>query len=115
MMVNPVPDLIRGDLRHHESMSLHCSWRTGGAARAYFIPADLNDLSLYLKQLETSESRLWLGLGSNLLVRDGGFNGHVLALFNALNRYEIDADRVYVEAGVACAKVAPRATQHSAD
>ncbi len=111
MMVNPISDLIRGDIRRNEPMSLHTSWRTGGTAAYYFIPADLNDLSLYLKQLEGNESRLWLGLGSNLLVRDGGFNGHVLALFHALNRLDIHTDRVYVEAGVACAKVARQATK----
>ncbi|MEJ2652219.1 MAG: UDP-N-acetylenolpyruvoylglucosamine reductase [Gammaproteobacteria bacterium] len=66
---------LRGRLRHDESMARHVSWRTGGPARTFYEPADAGDLAVFLKQLPADEPLLWLGLGSNLLVRDGGIPG----------------------------------------
>lgn len=88
-------------------MAGHVSWRAGGCvARAYF-PADLADLAEFLRRLRPDEPLLCVGLGSNLLIRDGGFAGTVLFLHGALNvlRQEDDG-RLYVEAGVASPKVA---------
>jgi UDP-N-acetylmuramate dehydrogenase len=98
---------FRGELRIDEPMSEHTSWRLGGPADHYFIPADLADLQHYLSTLERDAELLWIGLGSNLLIRDGGFRGHVIAPFAGLNRLELlEQDEVYVECGVSCAKVA---------
>ena len=98
---------LRGTLRQGESMARHTSWRVGGPAQHFFQPADIDDLGCFLRQLSATEPLLWLGLGSNLLVRDGGFNGSVIALSGALNQLTlIDALTVRAEAGVACAKVA---------
>ena len=98
---------VRGILRQNEPMSLHTSWHTGGAARQYFEPADLDDLSGYLSALPPGEPVLWVGLGSNLLVRDGGFQGSVLSVTRILNKLVIEpSGRVRVDAGVPCAKVA---------
>ena len=98
---------LRGTLRQQESMARHTSWRAGGAARVFYQPADIDDLAMFLRGLATEESLYWIGLGSNLLVRDGGLNGTVIAISSGLNRLDFLADdKVWVEAGVASPKLA---------
>ena len=82
-------------------MAGHVSWRAGGsAARAYF-PADLADLAEFLRRLRPDEPLLCVGLGSNLLVRDGGFDGTLVFSHGALNALRREPDgTLYVEAGV---------------
>jgi len=104
---------LRGKLRHDEPMARHTTWRVGGPAQHFFEPADLDDLMLFLRQLPPDEPLLWLGLGSNLLVRDGGLRGTVIATHPALQKLELIEPRVIrAEAGVPCAKVARFAAQH---
>ncbi|WP_177421306.1 UDP-N-acetylmuramate dehydrogenase [endosymbiont of Lamellibrachia barhami] len=103
---------LRGELLLDEPLSGHTTWRVGGPARRFYRPADSADLVRFLQQLETDEPLLWLGLGSNLLVRDGGFPGTVIATQGRLNRLEWrDGSRLYAEAGVSCAKVARTAAR----
>ncbi len=103
---------LRGELLLDEPLSGHTTWRVGGPARRFYRPADSADLVRFLQQLETDEPLLWLGLGSNLLVRDGGFPGTVIATQGRLNRLEWrEGSRLYVEAGVSCAKVARTAAR----
>jgi len=64
---------LRGELRRNEPMRKHVSWRAGGAADRTYAPADLDDLGVFLARLPENEPVLFVGLGSNLLVRDGGF------------------------------------------
>jgi len=98
---------LRGNLLLDEPMSKHTSWRIGGPADRYYQPADIADLSLFLSQLPENEPVYWLGLGSNLLVRDGGIRGTVIATSGVVDGLEqIDEKTVRAEAGVACAKVA---------
>ncbi len=102
----------RGELRVDEPMAKHTSWRAGGAAKQFFQPADLEDLCGFLAALDPDEPLLWLGLGSNLLVRDGGFNGTVIFTLGALAELDWPAsDRLTAGAGVTCAKIARRAAQ----
>jgi UDP-N-acetylmuramate dehydrogenase len=90
-----------------ESMARHCSWRTGGIAEWYFEPADLVDLQAYLRLVASDEPITWLGLGSNVLIRDGGIRGTVVATAKTLNKFDwLDRTRLRVECGTACAKVA---------
>ena len=80
---------VSGELRQMEPLSRHTSWRVGGPAELYFRPAGLEDLSLFLKELGPETPVFWLGLGSNLLVRDGGIPGVVIAaagIFKDLER-----------------------------
>jgi UDP-N-acetylmuramate dehydrogenase len=70
---------VSGVLRMNEPLSKHTSWRAGGKAELFFKPADLDDLSRFLRQLEKDTPVFWIGLGSNLLVRDGGLKGAVIA------------------------------------
>ncbi len=103
----------RGTLRYNESMAGHCSWRTGGKADIYYEPADKEDLALFLKDLNEQESITWVGLGSNLLVRDGGLRGVVISVLNRLNRIELLEDGlIYAECGVTCAKMARFSQKH---
>ncbi|MDH5324297.1 MAG: UDP-N-acetylmuramate dehydrogenase [Gammaproteobacteria bacterium] len=98
---------LRGVLSFNEPMSKHTSWRVGGEADQYFQPADIDDLALFLSQLGPDESLTWVGLGSNLLVRDGGIRGAVIATSGVLNGLQrLEGLRVRAEAGVSCAKVA---------
>ena len=98
---------LRGTLRQQESMARHTSWRAGGAAKVLYQPADIDDLVMFLRSLPAEESLYWVGLGSNLLVRDGGLNGTVIATNSGLNRLVyLDDDQVWVEAGVASPKLA---------
>lgn len=104
--------LLRGTLRHNESLARHTSWRVGGPATSYYRPADIDDLSVFLNQLPPAEPVFWLGLGSNLLVRDGGIQGTVIATGGMLNGLErLDAQTLRAEAGVSCAKVARHAAR----
>lgn len=98
---------LRGTLKFDEPMSKHTSWRVGGPADRYYQPADIDDLASYLSQLPSDESVLWVGLGSNLLVRDGGIRGTVIAASGRLKGLSVlDHNRVRAEVGVASAKVA---------
>ncbi len=97
----------RGIMLENEPMSRHTSWRVGGPAEHFYKPADLDDLVVFLSQLSAGEPLFWLGLGSNLLVRDGGIRGTVICTSGVLNALEELPDkRVRAEAGVSCAKVA---------
>ena len=103
----------RGTLKRMEPMSRHVSWRAGGAADRLYVPADAQDLGTFLKALPASEPLLFVGLGSNLLVRDGGFRGTVVLTHAASLRPEMKDGLVYAEAGVASPKVARfSAVQH---
>jgi UDP-N-acetylmuramate dehydrogenase len=88
------------------------SWRAGGAADRFYVPADLDDLSAFLSQLPPDEPLLFVGLGSNLLVRDGGWRGTVVLTHGAKKRPAMDGGLIYAEAGVASPKVARFAALH---
>jgi len=109
---NAVPAL-RGRLLLRELMARHSSWRVGGAADQMYIPADLDDLRNFLGQQQQATPLLWLGLGSNLLVRDGGFRGTVIKLAGVLNELQFETPgQVMVGAGATCARVARFAAEH---
>ncbi len=98
---------LRGDLRRDESMARHTTWRVGGPADRFYRPADLEDLAAFLAGLPPGEEIHWLGLGSNLLVRDGGIRGTVIAASPGLDRIErVGVARLRAEAGVAGPKLA---------
>lgn len=100
-------DGVRGELRPDESMAKHTSWRVGGSVSRFFLPADQDDLVQFLRFLPEDEPLFWLGLGSNLLVRDGGIEGTVICTRKRLKKLmRVAPERVYVEAGVPCAYVA---------
>jgi UDP-N-acetylmuramate dehydrogenase len=92
---------------HDESMARHTSWRVGGVADVWFQPANREDLLSFLQSLDAAIPLHWVGLGSNLLVRDGGIRGAVIAVQNALSEItDLGAGRVSAGAGVACTVLA---------
>jgi UDP-N-acetylmuramate dehydrogenase len=106
---------LRGEFRTDEPMSRHVSWRAGGSAARFFKPTDLADLQAFLPALTNDEPILFVGLGSNLLVRDGGFQGTVILTTPMLRGLVLDsADPAIVcaGAGVASPHVARFAAKH---
>jgi UDP-N-acetylmuramate dehydrogenase len=108
---------LAGEFRLDEPMRKHTSWRTGGPAQRAYFPRDLDDLGRFLRTMPNDESVYVVGLGSNLLVRDGGLHGTVVFTHGALRQIRIeDSDTaallVYAEAGVASPKVARFAANH---
>ena len=93
-------------LLKNESLARYTSWRVGGRADRVFIPNDLADLVMFLKSLDHAEPVVFIGLGSNLLVRDGGVRGTVIVMHQALGDLRIDGPYIYAEAGVTCGKLA---------
>jgi UDP-N-acetylmuramate dehydrogenase len=92
---------------HDEPMAKHTSWHVGGPADLFFAPRDVSDLAAFLRQLPPQLPLLWIGLGSNLLVRDGGIRGAVIATHGALGALErSSATRIAAQAGVPCARIA---------
>jgi UDP-N-acetylmuramate dehydrogenase len=89
-----------------EPMARHVSWRAGGPADRCYAPRDLADLQAFLRALPEGEPLLFVGLGSNLLVRDGGFRGTVVLMHQAKLAPEMRDGLVYAQAGVASPKVA---------
>lgn len=104
---------LRGVMRQNEPLSSHTSWRVGGPVARFYQPADITDLSDFLNQLSTEEPIVWIGLGSNLLVRDGGLNGTVICTSGVLGNMAVKENhQIYVEAGVACPKAAKYCARH---
>lgn len=96
-----------GTLLINEPLSAYNTWRVGGLASKLFKPRDLSGLQAFLQQLSQDEPILWIGLGSNSLISDDGFNGTVIVTQGALNQLEkISDNAVRIGAGVSCAQMA---------
>ena len=81
-------------IKFNEPMSKHCSLRSGGMTSEFFLPEDINELSLFLES--NVKPILLVGLGSNLLVRDRGFNGVTI---HTKNLKELNITNKYIESG----------------
>lgn len=115
---------LRGDLRVNESMAKHVSWHAGGVAARTYAPADLDDLSVFMRALSRThwhaEGLYFCGLGSNLLVRDGGVRATVVFTHWALRQIELlnageNEIKIHAGAGIAAPKAARFAALHGAD
>ncbi len=103
---------LRGELRRDESMARHTSWRAGGHVDRAYTPADLADLQTFIATLPHGEPVYFVGLGSNLLVRDGGLKGTVIFTHGALSEINVEDTMIDVQAGVASPKLARYAAMH---
>jgi UDP-N-acetylmuramate dehydrogenase len=98
---------MKGRLLRDEPLAKYTSWRVGGPADCLYIPENKSDLCEFIKSLPKNEPLFWIGLGSNLLVRDGGIRGTVINTKGRLKEMRLlDNGLVYVEAGVPCPLVA---------
>ncbi|HEY2816554.1 MAG TPA: UDP-N-acetylmuramate dehydrogenase [Casimicrobiaceae bacterium] len=104
---------LRGTLAQNRSLAKFTSWRTGGQGDTVYLPADRDDLAAFVRQLRASEPLTALGLGSNTLVRDGGVRGAVVVLHDPGAALAIADGLIYVDAGVACPKLARFAALHA--
>jgi len=97
---------FRGTLQIDEPMLKHTSWRVGGKADQLYTPADIDDLVSFLRSLPATEPLMFIGLGSNLLVRDGGIRGTVISLKGSLSEITLLENNVIrASAGISCAKL----------
>lgn len=99
-------EALRGTLTRDASLARHTSWRVGGVADLLYVPADRDDLAMFVRQLSASEPITVLGLGSNLLVRDGGVRGAVILLHDPGAMLAVQDGLAYADAGAACPKLA---------
>jgi len=100
------PDAV-GERLENEPMSRHTSWRVGGPAEVFFRPASVDDLARFLSELNADVPVFWFGLGSNLLVRDGGLPGVVIAAAGIFTELEqTEALTVRAGASVPCTQLA---------
>jgi UDP-N-acetylmuramate dehydrogenase len=106
-----MPDL-RGRLLANQSLAELTWFRVGGPAQLLFMPEDEADLSYFLAQLPAEISITIIGLGSNLIVRDGGVPGAVIRLGRGFGDIAIEGTRLRVGAAVPDVKVA-RAAQEA--
>ena len=105
-------NLLWGEARRNEPMARHTSWRAGGSAERAYMPVDLEDMRLFLASLPRHEPVYVVGLGSNLLVRDGGLRGTVIFTHGALKEIRSEGNAIYAEAGVPNPKLARFAAMH---
>jgi UDP-N-acetylmuramate dehydrogenase len=102
-----LPPTLQGRVLFDEPLAKHTSWRVGGPADVLFKPHDKQDLALFLRSLPADLPVFWLGLGSNILVRDGGLRAAVIETHGALSDLRRLSDTgIWCDAGVACAKLA---------
>ena len=75
-----VKNRISGRIQFHENLSKYSWFNLGGPAKVVFKPMNLNELSIFLKNIKEFDKIKVLGAGSNTLIRDGGFNGIIIKL-----------------------------------
>ena len=102
---------LRGDLRAHVPLAPFTWFKTGGPAEAFFQPADEDDLFHFLAHCDTGIPVRVIGLGSNLLVRDGGIDGVVIQLGKPFATVTVDGETVAAGAAVPDVKLASAAAQ----
>lgn len=108
-------DGIRGRLTPNRVLSELTWLRVGGAADYLFQPADIDDLALFMSRLDPEVSVFPMGVGSNLIVRDGGLRAVVIRLGRGFNGIEIEGDIVTAGAAALDAHVARKAADAGLD
>jgi UDP-N-acetylmuramate dehydrogenase len=104
---------LRGRLIANQSMADITWFRVGGPAQVIFSPADEEDLSYFLAKLREDVPVHVVGVGSNLLVRDGGIEGIVVRLARGFNETAIEGDLIRAGAAVPDVRLAQAAADAS--
>jgi UDP-N-acetylmuramate dehydrogenase len=106
---------VRGTLSEGRPMAELTWLRVGGPADWLLQPADEADLAAFLRELPAEVPVFPMGVGSNLIVRDGGIEGVVVRLGRGFNGIRIEGDRVHAGAGALDAHVARKAAEQGID
>jgi UDP-N-acetylmuramate dehydrogenase len=94
---------LRGELQMDAPLNKLNTWFVGGNAKQLYLPADVHDLSEFLKQLPLDDQPIFMGLGSNVLIRDGGIPNTVILTQGRLNKLELlDADSSPLSHAINC-------------
>jgi UDP-N-acetylmuramate dehydrogenase len=113
MMHEPLSHVaLRGTLAHDAPLARHTTWRAGGRADRLYVPADRDDLAAFVRSLPAGEPITVIGLGSNMLVRDGGVRGTVILMHNPGAMLAVQDGMIYADAGLASPKLARFAALH---
>ncbi len=113
MMHEPLRfEALRGTLTHDAPLARHTTWRAGGRADVLYLPADRDDLATFVRQWPRPAPLTIIGLGSNLLIRDGGVRGAVVVMHDPGAMLAIQDGLTYSDAGAACPKLARFAALH---
>ncbi|MBT7542584.1 MAG: UDP-N-acetylmuramate dehydrogenase [Gammaproteobacteria bacterium] len=106
MNIKSIKKILKGRIRENVCMKEYNTWKIGGSAQYFFEPSNLDDLKKFLENSSNIDI-IFLGNGSNVLIRDGGINGCVVSLKNTLNNYTSNKKGKYIfEAGFSCMKIA---------
>lgn len=106
---------VRGTLTPGRALADLTWMRVGGPAEVLFQPADIDDLSAFLAALDPAIPVFPMGVGSNLIVRDGGISGVVIRLGRGFNSIEISGDHVVAGTAALDAHVARKAADAGLD
>lgn len=109
ILLNPTERL---HLQTDVSLAAMTSWHIGGQADTFIQPESPQLLADFLASQEQSVAHTWIGLGSNLLIRDGGVRGLVICSKQLKDLTMLDQETVYVQSGVTCAKFARFCCKH---
>ena len=115
MPAMPAMPAVRGTLTPDRPLADLTWLRVGGPAEWLFQPADADDLADFLAALDPAVPVFAMGVGSNLIVRDGGIAGVVVRLGRGFNAIAIDGDRITAGAAALDAHVARRAAEAGRD
>lgn len=101
--------VLLDDIKHlqFEPMKNHTTFRIGGPAKHFYMPASVEELILVIEACRKSnEKYMILGNGSNVLFMDQGYDGVIIQIYSNMNNINIDDNVIYAEAGALLSKVA---------
>ena len=94
--IKNIKSKISGEILFDENLSKHSWFNIGGLAKVIFKPGNLNELSMFLKTIKDINKIKVLGVGSNTLIRDGGFNGIIIKLGKSFGRLSLFDTRTII-------------------
>ena len=87
--IKEIKSKISGQITFNENLSKHSWFNLGGPAKVIFRPKNLVELSTFLKNIKGINEIKVLGVGSNILIRDGGYNGVIIKLGKAFSHISL--------------------------
>tara|TARA_B100000686_G_C16628617_1_gene883349 strand:- start:98 stop:1006 length:909 start_codon:yes stop_codon:yes gene_type:complete len=111
--IEEIKNKIKGRILFNENLSNYSWFNLGGPAKVVFKPKDLNELSFFLKKVQQKEIKV-LGVGSNTLIRDGGYNGIIIKLGKSFSHLSLfDKNTIIAGASALDKKVSDFSLQNS--